>query len=171
MRKWRPADVPADADWTVNHCFTKTFWTEVLSLDHGHYGVTKSYHKVLNHFFWPCMKKDVCKIRQLGGKPNRKIIVRLFNLFELLKSLSVEFSFDCVAPLPESKFGNEDLLTIMCISTRFPEAIPLRNFKAKTIVKALIKFFFLLWLDFKNLFNLIKIQILCTVFFNKLCTS
>ena len=29
----------------------------------------------------------------------------------------------------------------MCASTRFPEAIPLRNIKAKTIVKALTKFF------------------------------
>ena len=37
--------------------------------------------------------------------------------------------------------GNEYLLTIMCASTRFPEAIPLRNIKTKTIVKALIKFF------------------------------
>ena len=40
----------------------KSFWTEVLSLDHknplpGHFGVTKTYHKVLNHFFWPCIKK------------------------------------------------------------------------------------------------------------------
>ena len=29
----------------------------------------------------------------------------------------------------------------MCASTRFPEAIPLRNTKTKTIVKALVKFF------------------------------
>ena len=29
----------------------------------------------------------------------------------------------------------------MCASTRFPEAIPLRNIKTKTIVKALVKFF------------------------------
>ena len=29
----------------------------------------------------------------------------------------------------------------MCTSTRFPEAIPLRNIKTKSIVKALIKFF------------------------------
>mgnify|MGYP003502779259 FL=1 len=34
----------------------------------------------------------------------------------------------------------------MCSSTRFPEAIPLRNIKAKTIVKALIKFFTLVGL-------------------------
>ena len=34
----------------------------------------------------------------------------------------------------------------MCTSTRFPEAIPLRNIKAKTIVKTLVKFFTLVGL-------------------------
>ena len=29
----------------------------------------------------------------------------------------------------------------MCASTRFPEAIPLRNIKSKYVVKALVKFF------------------------------
>ena len=29
----------------------------------------------------------------------------------------------------------------MCASTRFPEAIPLRNIKTKTIVRALVRFF------------------------------
>ena len=29
----------------------------------------------------------------------------------------------------------------MCASARFPETIPLRNIKTKTIVKALVKFF------------------------------
>jgi transposase InsO family protein len=48
---------------------------------------------------------------------------------------------DCVGPLPKTKSGSQYLLTIMCASTRFPEAIPLRNIKAKTIVKALVKFF------------------------------
>ena len=48
---------------------------------------------------------------------------------------------DCVGPLPRTKSGNEYLLTIMCTSTRFPEAIPLRNIKTKSIFKALIKFF------------------------------
>ena len=48
---------------------------------------------------------------------------------------------DCVGPLPRTKSGNQYLLTIKCASTRFPEAIPLRNIKASTIVKALTKFF------------------------------
>ena len=48
---------------------------------------------------------------------------------------------DCVGPLPRTKSGNQYLLTIMCASTRFPEAIPLRNVKSKSVVKALVKFF------------------------------
>ena len=53
---------------------------------------------------------------------------------------------DCVGPLPETKSGNQYLLTIICASTRFPEAMPLRNIKTKTIVKALTKFFTLVGL-------------------------
>ena len=48
---------------------------------------------------------------------------------------------DCVGPLPETKLGNQYLLTIMCQFTRFPEAIPLRNIKACKTVDSFIKFF------------------------------
>ena len=48
---------------------------------------------------------------------------------------------DCVGPLPKTRSGNQYLLTIMCVNTRFLEAIPVRNIKAPTIVKVLIKFF------------------------------
>lgn len=48
---------------------------------------------------------------------------------------------DCVGPLPKSRRGNEYLLTIMDVATRYPEAFPLRSVKAKTIVEHLIKFF------------------------------
>ena len=41
---------------------------------------------------------------------------------------------------PKMKNGNQYLLTLMCASTRFPEAISLRNIKAPTIVKHLVKF-------------------------------
>ena len=46
-----------------------------------------------------------------------------------------------IGPLPKTKRGNQYLLTIMCASTRFPEAIPLRNIKTPQIVKALVKFY------------------------------
>ena len=46
-----------------------------------------------------------------------------------------------MGPLPKTKSQNEYLLTIICRSTRFPEAIPLRSLKTNSIPKALIKFF------------------------------
>lgn len=48
---------------------------------------------------------------------------------------------DCVGPLPCTKSGDVYLLTLMCTTTRYPEAIPLRSLKAKVILKALITFF------------------------------
>ena len=48
---------------------------------------------------------------------------------------------DCVGPLPITRPGNQYLSTIVCAATHFPEAIPLRNIKAATIIKALINFF------------------------------
>ena len=44
-------------------------------------------------------------------------------------------------PLPKTKSGNQFLLTIMYVATRYPEAIPLRRITSPSVVKALIKFF------------------------------
>ena len=53
---------------------------------------------------------------------------------------------DCVGPLPKTKAGHEYLLTLMCASTRFPEAVPLRRITAQNVSKALVKFFTLVGL-------------------------
>lgn len=39
---------------------------------------------------------------------------------------------DCVGPLPKTKSGNLFLLTVMCVSTRFPETIPWPKITART---------------------------------------
>nr|XP_054768187.1 protein NYNRIN-like [Lytechinus pictus] len=48
---------------------------------------------------------------------------------------------DCVGPLPKTKAGYQYLLTVLDSTTRFPEAFPLRNIKAKTVIDALLVFF------------------------------
>ena len=63
-------------------------------------------------------------------------------MFQIIVGLVILVIIDYVGPLPKTKSGNEYLLTCICASTRFPEAIPLRNIKTKTFAKALIKFFF-----------------------------
>ena len=56
MRKWRPPDVSADDEWTVNHQIVvpRVYRPEISNLAHetlmsGHLGVNKTYHNILNH--------------------------------------------------------------------------------------------------------------------------
>ena len=154
MRKWRSPEVSADDEWAVNHQIVvpKIYRSEILSLAHetpmsGHLGVNKTYHKILNHFYWPGLKTEVsnycrsCHTCQVVGKPNQVIPKAGLQPIPAFDEPFSRIIIDCVGPLPKTKSGNEYLLTIMCASTRFPEAIPLRNIKTKTIVKALVKFF------------------------------
>ena len=154
MRKWRPPDAPADEEWTVVHQIVvpKVYRTEVISIAHdipmaGHLGVKKTRDKIWQHFWWPSLKKDVseycksCHTCQVVGKPNQKIPKAPLKPIPAFDEPFSRVIIDCVGPLPKTKSGNQYLLTIMCASTRFPEAIPLRNIRAATIVKALTKFF------------------------------
>ena len=118
----------------------------------GHLGVSKTYHKILNHFFWPLIKSDVtnfcwsCHTCQMVGKPNQMIPCAPLHPIPAFEEPFSRFIIDCVGPLPKTKSGNEFLITIVRASTRFPEAIPMRNIKVKTIVRALINFFTLVGL-------------------------
>ena len=154
MRKWRPPDVSAEDEWTVNHQIVvpRVYRPEILTLAHdtpmsGHLGINKTYHKILNHFYWPGLKSDVsqfcksCHTCQMVGKPNQTIPKAHLQPIPAFDEPFSRIIIDCVGPLPKTKSGNEYLLTIMCASTRFPEAIPFRNIKTKNIVKALVKFF------------------------------
>ena len=78
---------------------------------------------------------------QLAGKPNQKVSVAPSQPVPAVEEPFSRVIVDCVGSLPKTKARNQYLLTVMCASTRFPEAIPLCNIKAKNIVKALIKFF------------------------------
>ena len=115
----------------------------------GHLGVRKTHDRILIHFWWPTLRKDVseyCHTCQVVGKPNQMIPAAPLKPIPTFDEPFSRVIVDCVGPLPKTKSGNQYLLTIMCASTRFPEAILLRNIKAKTIVNALTKFFTLVGL-------------------------
>ena len=111
----------------------------------GHLGINKTYHKILTHFYWPGLKKDVvqflCHVCQLVGKPNQLVPAAPLQPIPVCGEPFSHVLVDCVGPLPKTKLGNQYLLTIMCKFTHFPEAIPLRNIKAPKTVESLIKFF------------------------------
>lgn len=74
------------------------------------------------------------------GKPNEVLapvplypIPAVRNPFEYL-------TIDCVGPLSPSKAGSIHILTVMCRTTRYPAAYPLRTPSTKSVVKALSQF-------------------------------
>ena len=113
----------------------------------GHLGVSKTCRRILSHFYWPRIRSDVrkfckeCHVCQVVGNPNQKNPITLLKPIPAFTEPFSKVMIDCVGPLPKTKAGNQYLLTIMYTSTRFSEAVPLRNIKAKTIIKTLVKFF------------------------------
>ncbi|XP_069983360.1 uncharacterized protein [Penaeus vannamei] len=154
MRKWRPRHVGAGDEWHVVHqvVVPAPYRSQILSLAHdsplsGHMGINKTCRKIMNHFYWPGLRRDVvnycksCHQCQVVGKPNQKIPVAPLYPIPVISEPFSHVIIDCVGPLPKTKSGNNYLLTIMCSSTRYPEAIPLRKISSKAIIKELTKFF------------------------------
>ena len=154
MRKWRPPDVPADNEWKVLYQIVvpSGYRSHILSLAHdipmsGHLGVTKTCDRILQHFYWPGIRKSVteycrtCHTCQLVGKPNQKPPRAPLHPIPAFEEPFSRVIVDCVGPLPKTRSGHEYLLTIMCASTRYAEAIPLRSIKAKPVGEALRGFF------------------------------
>ena len=78
----------------------------------------------------------------MAEKPNQIVPkVPLQPLPALQEPSSRRIIVDCWEPLPKKRSGHQYLMTIMCASSRFPEAVPLRNISAKVIVRALTKLF------------------------------
>ena len=154
MRKWRPPTAPASQEWSVVYqiVIPLIYHETVLSLAHdtplaGYLGVNKTCGHLLKHFYWPGVCKDVkhfcrsCHTCQVLGKPNQKPKAIPLRPIPVAKKPFSHVIVDYVGPLPKTREGNQYLLTIMCTSTRFPEAVPLRNIRIPKTVKALIRFF------------------------------
>lgn len=115
-----------------------------MNLDTG--GVEKTYNRVLRHFFWPRLKRDVvshlktCHTCQRTGKPNQRVKPAPLLPIPAVSQLFEHLIIDCVGPLPRSRSGAVYLLTVMCQSTRFPVAYPLRTITARSVVRALSQF-------------------------------
>ena len=153
MRAYRPPELQQLDTWSETHqvVIPLSVRPAIMELAHdglsGHLGIQKTYKKILQHFFWPGMKKEVsqyvktCHVCQVIGKPNKPLVPAPLKPIPVQTEPFEKIVLDCVGPLPKSKRGNQYLLTIMDPTTRYPEAIPLKNITSKTIVKHLIHFF------------------------------
>ena len=125
---------------------------DLLQLAHevplaGHLGINKTYDKLIRHFYWPGIKTSTkkfcnsCDTCQKAGKPKPGIAIAPLKPITIKERPFERVIMDCVGRLPRTKSGNRYLLTIMCASSRFPEAIPLRAISTKKVVESMINFF------------------------------
>ena len=151
MRAYRPPYLAKTDSWSETHqvVLPSSVRQSVLKLTHdgygGHLGRKKTYQKLLSHFYWPGMKKDVnnfvktCHPCQLVG--NRSVTPAPLHSIPVIHEPFEKVILDCVGPLPPTKKGNQYLLTVMDSATRYPEAFPLKNITTKSILKPLLHMF------------------------------
>ncbi|XP_069176498.1 uncharacterized protein [Procambarus clarkii] len=154
MRRWRPSGTPSSDD-----CESKTqlvvpteYREQILQAAHDdlmgdHQGITSMYHKICKLFYCSKLKKDVvrychnCVVCQTVGKPNQTVPRAPLYPIVVPEEPFTHVVLDCVGPLPRTKSGNMYMFTILCMTTRFPEAYALRNIRASTIIRQLERFF------------------------------
>lgn len=153
MRVFRSPHLTASESWSEVHQIVvpSSVRKTVLELAHdglaGHQGIRRTYRKILEHYFWPGVKKDVidyvktCHVCQVVGKPNQPIPPAPLEPIPVLAEPFERIVIDCVGPLPRTKKGNQYLLTVMDTVTRYPEVYPLKTVSAKNVVRCLLNLF------------------------------
>lgn len=76
----------------------------------------------------------------IEGKPNQTIKPAPLHPIPAIGKPFENLVIDCVGPLPRSKTGCSYLFTVMCQTTRYPAAYPLRNITTRAVVKGLSQF-------------------------------
>ena len=111
----------------------------------GHLGARKVKALIRQRFSWPEMAKDVvehcksCDVCQRCRK-NKARRVPLIER-EILSEPFEVLAMDLVGPFPKGKGGYTHLLTAVCMSSKWPEAIPLKTVTAKAVAAGMIEIF------------------------------
>ena len=123
---------------------------QVLQLGHshataGHFGFKKTFSRISLHFLWPRMWGQVKQfVRSCAGCQRAARNANSRAPLQPLPCVGEPFSkvaFDIVGPLPKSKSGYRYILTMMCLFSKFPEAIPLKRVDNESVLEAMVEIF------------------------------
>ena len=124
------------------------FRRNVMTLAHersGHLGARKVKALVRQRFVWPEMAKDIvkhcqsCEVCQRCRKTKSRRVPLIER--EVLSEPFEVLAMDLVGPFPKGKGGYTHLLTAICMSSKWPEAIPLKSTTAKAVAEGMIEIF------------------------------
>ncbi|CAB0041045.1 unnamed protein product [Trichogramma brassicae] len=112
----------------------------------GHKGISKTMRRMKPIYYWKSMKSDIikfiqrcdtCQLKKLVRKKVRQPMVISDTPYEAMEKVAI----DIVGPLPRTKKGNINILTIQCNLTKFCRAIALQDATAETVADAFLKEF------------------------------
>ncbi|XP_068757966.1 uncharacterized protein [Montipora capricornis] len=113
----------------------------------GHMGIKKTADKIQSAFYWPgiqgdvtrfCKSRDVCQKTVIKGSVPKVPLEKMALIGKPFKRAAI----DLVGPIsPPSEEGHRYILTLVDISTRYPEAVPLKNIDTETVAEALVDIF------------------------------
>ena len=150
-RSWRPAGTEAgDVHQCKQLVLPEQCRALVLRLAHdvpmaGHLGITKTKDRVLQHYYWPGVFKDVadycrtCEVcqRSQPRPPGRAELIPM----PIISKPFQRIAMDLVGPLPRSQRGNRFILVVCDYATRYPEAFAIPSTEATRIAKELVGLF------------------------------
>ncbi|GFX17711.1 retrovirus-related Pol polyprotein from transposon 17.6 [Trichonephila clavipes] len=82
----------------------------------------------------------ICDQCQRAGKPNDKKKGPL-KLVPVIQEVFTKLNIDACGPLPITSKGNRYLITVICMSSKFPEAIPVSDISSVSVTDALLNIF------------------------------
>lgn len=116
----------------------------------GHKGITKTYYRIKQKYYWPRMKYEIANFINNCRECQLKKLVRIKNRQEMILTDTPDAAFDKVSmdimgPLPTSPNNNNYILTIQDLLTKFSLAIPLKNAGAIDVANAFVNDFICLY--------------------------
>ena len=122
----------------------------ILKLAHtipmaGHMSDKKTKALLRRYYTWPGISKDVVewcrtcpKCQVVNKTPQQRVPLQLMPIisepYEVL-------AFDIVGPFERSTQGYKYVLTAMCLASKYPEAIPVKDIRAENIVEGMLEMF------------------------------
>ncbi|GBN40535.1 Retrovirus-related Pol polyprotein from transposon 412 [Araneus ventricosus] len=112
----------------------------------AHLGVTKTKDALFKTFYWPNCFSDIenfiktCDKCQRVGEPQDKKKAPL-KIVPVITEIFKKINIDASGPLPKTPSGNRYIITALCMSSKYPDAIPVANLCSTTIVNALVQIF------------------------------
>ncbi|GFY18262.1 retrovirus-related Pol polyprotein from transposon 412 [Trichonephila clavipes] len=133
-----------DKDGTKRKClvvpenYRKNLMTIAHEMAAAHPGVTKTKDAIFKTFYWPKCFIDVedfvktCDKCQRVGKAEDKKKAPL-KIVPVITEIFTKINIDASGPLPMTPSRNKYITTALCMSSRYPDAIPVANLCSTTV--------------------------------------